>query len=76
LVRAKKVITTIRTLVRKIPSNPYKHVQCFEVKYPSPLIRKALVAKTYWIIFEIEESRIVILDIVHGSMDPEEYKSL
>ena len=74
--RAKKVIASIRALARKIPLNPYKHIQCFEVKYPSPFIRKALVSNTYWIVFEIEENRIVILDMIHGAMDPEEYKAL
>jgi plasmid stabilization system protein ParE len=74
--RAKKVISSIKLGARKIPDNPYRHVQCFEVKHLSPLIRKALVARTYWIVFEIEEHRIVVLDIVHGAMDPEGYKDV
>jgi plasmid stabilization system protein ParE len=72
--RAKKVISSIKSAARRIPDNPCTHVQCFEVKHASPSIRKALVARTYWIVFEMEERRIVILDIVHGAMDPEGYK--
>jgi plasmid stabilization system protein ParE len=74
--RARKVIISIKTTARKIPLNPYKHPQCFEVKTPTPNIRRALVSKTYWIVFEIEENRIVILEIIHGAIDPDNYTNI
>ena len=43
---------------------------------PDPNIRKALVYKTYWIVFEIESSRIIILDIIHGAINPDNYKGI
>jgi plasmid stabilization system protein ParE len=74
--RAKKVINSIKDNARKIPQNPQKHIQCLEVENPNPSIRKALVSKTYWIVYEIEENRIVILDIIHGALNPEIYKNI
>ncbi|MEI7597623.1 MAG: hypothetical protein WCK02_17890 [Bacteroidota bacterium] len=43
------------------------------VNIPTAEIRKALCSKTYWIVFEIEDKRIVILDIIHSAQSPEEY---
>jgi plasmid stabilization system protein ParE len=72
--RAKKVVNSIKNTARSISQNPYRYVQCYEIVIPNPAIRKALVYKTYWIVFEIEADRIVILDIIHGAINPEEYK--
>jgi plasmid stabilization system protein ParE len=74
--RAKKVVNSIKITARNINSNSYKHVQCHEVESPNPSIRKALVNKTYWIVYEIEETRIVILDVIHGAVDPGNYKNI
>ena len=74
--RAKKVISSIKSVARNITKGPYKHTECFEVENPTPFIRKALVAKTYWIVYEVEEKRIVILDIIHGAMNPENIKNI
>ena len=71
--RAQKVIASLKNTARNISQNPNKHVQCNEIECPTPAIRKALVHKTFWIVFEIEETRIVILDIIHGSIDPDNY---
>jgi len=74
--RASKVINSIKSIARNIPVKPYKHIQCHDVENPTPAIRKALVNKTYWIVFEIEENRIVILDIIHGAINPDNYKNI
>jgi plasmid stabilization system protein ParE len=74
--RAKKVINSIKKTARSISQNPYKHIQCYDIDIPTPNIRKALVSKTYWIVFEIESSRIVILDIIHGAINPDNYKNI
>jgi plasmid stabilization system protein ParE len=76
LSRAKKVVNSIKSTARNISLNPYKHTQCQDIENPTPAIRKALVSKTYWIVFEIEENRIVILDIMHGAINPENYKKI
>ena len=31
---------------------------------------------SYWIVFEIESSRIVVLDIIHGALNPDNYKNI
>jgi len=74
--RAKKVVNSIKRTARSISQNPYKHIQCYDIEIPSPLIRKALVSNTYWIVFEIESSRIVILDIIHGAINPDNYRNI
>ena len=74
--RAKKIVDSIKNAARNITLNPYKHVQCSEVENPTPNIRKALVHKTYWIVYEIEENKIAILDIIHGAIDPDNYKNI
>lgn len=74
--RAKKVINSIKKTAQSISQNPYKHIQCYDIEIPTPEIRKALVSKTYWIVFEIESSRIVVLDIIHGAVNPDNYKDI
>jgi plasmid stabilization system protein ParE len=74
--RAKKVVNSIKSTARTISQNPYKHIQCYDIEVPIPEIRKALVSKTYWIVFEIESSRIVVLDIFHGALNPDNYKNI
>jgi len=74
--RARKVVNSIKKTARSISQNPYKHAQCYDIEIPTPEIRKALVYKTYWIVFEIESSRIIILDIIHGAINPENYKNI
>jgi len=74
--RGKKVINSIKRTARNISKNPYKHIQCYEIEIPTPEIRKALVYKTYWIVFEIESTRIVILDVIHGAINPDIYKNI
>jgi len=74
--RAKKILGSIKSVARKIPSNPYSHPKCFEIEEPNENIRKALVKRTYWIVYEIEDDRVVILEVIHGRMDPEIYKKI
>ena len=75
-IRGKKVINSIKRTARSISQNPYKHIQCYDIEIPIANIRKALVYKTYWIVFEIESSRIIILDIIHGAINPDNYKDI
>ena len=74
--RATKVVNSIKRTARSISQNPYKHIQCFDIEIPTPEIRKALVYKTFWIVFEIEVGRVVILDIIHGAINPDNYKNI
>lgn len=71
--RGRKVVNSIKRTARNISQNPYKYIQCYDIETPNPYIRKALVFKTYWIVFEIENNRIVILDIIHGATNPDNY---
>lgn len=74
--RAKKILHSIRKIAKKIPANPYAHAICYEIEQPNADIRNALVERTYWLVYKIEKERIVILEIVHGAMNPDVYRKI
>ncbi len=74
--RAKKVVKSIRGSVKKISQNPFHYQQCFKVLNPNPNIRNCLVHQTFWVVFEISENHIRILNIISGFQNPHLFESL
>jgi plasmid stabilization system protein ParE len=74
--RAQKVIKSIRKSVTEISKNPYHYQQCFRVLNPNTNIRNCLVHNTFWIVFEIENNQIKILDIISGFQNPDLYQNI
>ena len=74
--RADKIKNSIIAVAQDITSNPYKHPICDKLEHPVEQIRNALVEKTFWIVFQIMTDKIVILQLFHGAMNPDEYNKL
>ncbi|MEI7595557.1 MAG: type II toxin-antitoxin system RelE/ParE family toxin [Bacteroidota bacterium] len=72
--RANKVKKSIIDMVESILENPYKHPICDKLEYENQFIRNALVYKTYWIVYEIKNRDIFILQIFHTAMDTQDFK--
>lgn len=60
--RADKIMESIENQIDIIPLNPFQ----FPIYKNKKAIRKAIVHRTYIIVFEIFDSYIKILDIYHG----------
>jgi plasmid stabilization system protein ParE len=74
--RAQKVIKSIRKSVNEISKNPCHYPQCFKVLNPSTNIRNCLVHNTFWVVFEIENNQIKIIDIISGFQNPDLYQNI
>jgi len=74
--RAQKVIKSIRKKVNSISENPFHFQQCFKVLNPNPNIRNCLVHQTFWVVFEIEENQVRILDIISGYHNPDLFENI
>jgi len=74
--RATKVKKSIITIAEKIIDNPFLYPICDKLELPNELIRNALVHKTYWVVYEIKDNNIFILQILHAAINPDEYLSI
>jgi plasmid stabilization system protein ParE len=74
--RAQKVVKSIRKSATEIAKNPYHHPQCFKVLNPNTNIRNCLVYNTFWIVYEIKNNQINILDIISGYQNPDLYQKI
>ncbi|MEP7128905.1 MAG: type II toxin-antitoxin system RelE/ParE family toxin [Chitinophagales bacterium] len=73
---ASKVLSSIKSKAKSIIANPYSFPVCEELKDVEGEFRKVLVGNTFWMIYEIESDRIVILELIHGARDPEIFNEL
>lgn len=76
LVRAQKVVKSIRKSVNYISNNPFHFQQCFKVINPNPNIRNCLVHQSFWVVYEINENQIRILDIISGYQNPTLFENI
>ena len=74
--RADKILKSLRTQANRISKSPFLYAKCHEISFPNTDIRKTLVGNTYWIVYHIEDTRIVILDIIHGSQNPDTFSKI
>lgn len=76
LARAQKVIKSIRKSVNCISENPFHFQQCFKVLNPNPNIRNCLVHQNFWVVFEVVENQIRILEIISGFQNPDLFEKI
>lgn len=69
--RASKVVKSIEDGFVAIAKSPHRYPVCLDVAKPNPSIRQFIVHSTFKVIYKIEEDCIFIVEIFHGSRDPE-----
>lgn len=76
ITRAKKVVLSIRSRVRQIAKFPVLYPKFPYCIPPDNNIRYSIVNKTYWVVYEITDEYIEVLDVMHSSQNPELLKEL
>lgn len=67
--RAEKILNSIDGMFEKASQNPNYFPKYLKNANPNRNIRKAVIYKTYLLIFEVFENHIQILSVYHGAMD-------
>ena len=67
--RAEKILNSIDEVFQKAANNPNFYPPYLNNTYPNRNLRRAIIHKTYVLIFEVLESHIHILSLYHGAMD-------
>ncbi len=67
--RAEKILNSIDDMFEKATHNPNYYPRYLKNPNPNRNIRKAVIYKTYLLIFEVFEDYIQILSVYHGAMD-------
>ena len=74
--RASKIFSSILDAVEGIPDSPFGNPRCYELEEFGEALRKILVEKTFWIVYEIATAEIIVHEIIHGARDPKIYQAL
>lgn len=67
--RAEKILNSIDGMFEKAAQNPNYYPKYLKNTNSKRNIRKAVINKTYLLIFEVFEDYIQILSVYHGAMD-------
>lgn len=74
--RTTKVLDSIDEMFERISKAPSNFPKCFDLAEPKNHIRQAIVHNTFKIIFAIQKDKIEIIEIFHGSRDPDLLKDI
>lgn len=67
---------SIRSRVKQIAKSPKLYPKFPYQTQLDENIRYSIVHSTYWIVYEITEGHIEILDIIHAAQNPDIFKSI
>lgn len=74
--RAEKVVQSIDKALERIAQFPHSFTVCFDIEPTQQNIRQIMVHNTFKIIYRIGKEQIEVLEIFHGSRNPEHLKNL
>jgi len=70
---AAKVLPALTNKIDIIPKNPFAYSEFIQLKTKAKIYRK-IVCKNYLIIFRFKHAEIIILGILHGSVNSSRIK--
>jgi plasmid stabilization system protein ParE len=74
--RTIKVLDSIDDMLERICKAPNHFPKCFDIPETGNNIRQAIVHDTFKIVFRIAGDTIEVIEIFHGSRDPELLKDI
>ena len=74
--RTLKVLNSIEEMLGRISKEPKHFAKCFDMPDLGNNIRQAIVHSTFKIIFRAKVDSIEVIEIFHGSRDPELLKDI
>ena len=74
--RTKKVIKSLEEAFEKILASPHSYAICFDIEQPQKNTRQMIVHNTFKVIYRIEVDKIIIIEVFHGSRNPDLLKYL
>ena len=74
--RAEKVVQSIDKALERVTQFPQSFSVCFDIEPAQQNIRQIIVHNTFKIIYRISNKQIEVLEIFHGSRNPEHLKNL